>query len=201
MIPLADAYSLAFIAPLAVTALSVPVLGEHVGWRQWTAIVVGFVAVVIILRPDFRGIGLGQVYILASALLFAASMLILRRIAIGGREPTGGLMVTYFVMVLIICLPIAIGRWQPPSPHDWALMAFTGICSGIGNLLLILAFRHAPATIVSSFMYTELIWGVIFGVALFGDLPDFITIGGAAVIIGCGIYALWHASTARRVAA
>lgn len=199
MIPLADAYSLAFIAPLVVTALSVPVLGEHVGWRQWTAVGIGFVAVIIILRPDFRGLGLGQFYILASAVLFAASMLILRRIA--GREPSGGLITIYFVMLLVMSVPIAIGHWRTPTLPDLALMVLTGVCSGIGNLLLIFAFRKASASIVSSFMYTELVWGVLFGLALFGDLPDVITIGGAAVIIGCGIYALWHASTARRVAA
>ena len=195
MIPLADAYSLAFIAPLAVTALSVPVLREHVGWRQWTAVIVGLVAVIVILRPDF-GMGLGQLYILISALLFAISMLMLRRIA--KTEPNGGLVLLYFVMVILISLPVAVPHWRTPSGHDLAIMVLTGVCSGLGNLVLIFAFRYAAATIVSSFMYSELIWGVAFGFALFGDLPDLITIGGAVVIIGCGIYTLTHAAQSDR---
>ncbi len=199
MIPLADAYSLAFIAPLVVTALSVPVLGEHVGWRQWTAVLIGFAAVLVILRPDFHGIGLGQFYILASAVLFAGSMLILRRIA--GHEPSGALIAAYFVMLLIMTAPVAVAQWQTPTLRDFALMVLTGACSGIGNLLLILAFRKARATIVSFFMYTQLIWGALLGLALFGDLPDAVTIGGAAIIIACGVYTLWHVSTAQRVPA
>jgi len=197
MIPLADAYSLAFVAPLVVTALSVPALGEHVGWRQWAAVVLGFAAVIVILRPDFGGLELGQFYILASALLFAVSMLILRRIA--GREPSGALISAYFILLLLMSLPATIADWQAPTGHDLGLMALTGACSGIGNLLLIHAFRKASAAIVSSFLYSQLIWGVVFGAALFGELPDLVTVAGAAVIIACGIYTLWHASTNPRV--
>jgi len=79
-------------------------------------------------------------------------------------------------------------------------MAATGACSGLGNLLLIVAFRYASAAIVSSFMYSQLIWGTVFGAFLFHDLPDLITIGGAAIIMLCGIYTLTHASRTARAA-
>jgi len=197
-IPLADAYSLAFLTPLAVTAMAAPVLGERVGWRQWMAVVIGFVAVVVILRPDFAGIGAGQFYMLASASLFALSMLILRRIA--KTESSGALLLVYFIMLFLIGLPVAITRWQAPDLGDLGLMALTGACSGLGNLLLIMAFRYAAAAIVSSFMYSQLIWGTVFGALLFHDLPDLITIGGAAIIMLCGIYTLTHASRATRTA-
>lgn len=197
MIPLADAYSIAFLTPLAVTALSAPLLGEHVGWRQWVAVLIGFVAVIVILRPDFGAISLGQFYMLGSAALFALSMLILRRIA--KTESSGTLLLVYFVMLFLIGLPVAIGQWQTPTMQDFALMALTGACSGLGNLVLIMAFRHASAATVSSFMYTQLIWGTIFGLTLFGDLPDLVTVGGALVIMLCGIYTLVHASSANRV--
>jgi S-adenosylmethionine uptake transporter len=198
-IPLADAYSLAFLTPLAVTALSAPVLGERVGWRQWMAVAIGFVAVIVILRPDFGAIGIGQFYMLASAALFALSMLILRRIA--KTESSGALLLVYFAMLFLIGLPLAIGLWKTPSLPDLGLMALTGLCSGLGNLLLILAFRNASAAIASSFMYSQLIWGTVFGLMLFGDLPDLITLGGAAVIMLCGIYTLIHASRPERVPA
>ncbi len=195
-IPLADAYAIAFLTPLAVTALSASTLGEPVGWRQWLAVVIGFIAVIVILRPDFGTIALGQFYMLASAALFAVSLLILRRLS--KSESNGALMLVYFAMLFLIGLPMAIGQWRSPGPMDFVLMAMTGVCSGLGNLALILAFRYAAATIVSSFMYTLLIWGTGYGLLLFGDLPDPITLAGAAVIMLCGIYTLLHASGTAR---
>jgi drug/metabolite transporter (DMT)-like permease len=176
--------------------LSAPVLGEHVGWRQWLAVVIGFVAVIGILRPDFGTIGLGQLDILASAAAFAFSMLLLRRIA--KTESSGALLLSYFIVFILIGLPLAIARWQTPGFSDFLLMAAVGLCSGLGNLLLIVAFRYAKASLVSSFMYCQLIWGTVFGALLFHDLPDLITIGGAAIIMLCGIYTLTHASRAAR---
>lgn len=196
-IPLADAYALAFLTPLGVTALAAPVLGEHVGWRQWLAVGIGFAAVIAILRPDFNAVGFGQLYMIASALLFVINMLMLRGIA--KTEGSGALLLVYFIMLFLIALPFAVLQWRAPSLADFGLMAATGICSGLGNLLLILAFRYAAAALVSSFMYTQLIWGTVFGFFLFRDLPDVITIGGAAIIMACGIYTLTHASRAARL--
>jgi drug/metabolite transporter (DMT)-like permease len=201
MIPLADAYTIAFLTPLAVTALSAPLLGERVGWRQWLAVVIGFAAVVLILRPDFgtdggNRFGTGQLAMLASGALFALSMLMLRRIA--KTESSGALLLVYFVMLFLISLPFTIGDWRTPTALDFGLMAATGVCSGLGNLLLILAFRYAVASLVSSFMYSQLIWGTAFGLLLFDDLPDMITIGGAVVIMLCGIYTLLHAAKTAR---
>jgi drug/metabolite transporter (DMT)-like permease len=204
LLPLADAYTIAFLTPLAVTALSAPLLGERVGWRQWVAVVIGFAAVVLMLRPDFstigaNGAGWGQLAMLASGALFALSMLMLRRIA--KTESSGALLLVYFVMLFLISLPFTIGDWRTPTALDFGLMAATGACSGLGNLLLILAFRYAAAALVSSFMYTQLIWGTIFGYLLFVELPDGITIGGAVVIMLCGLYTLLHAAKTARAEA
>jgi drug/metabolite transporter (DMT)-like permease len=204
LIPLADAYTIAFMTPLVVTALSAPLLGERVGWRQWLAVVIGFAAVVLIIRPDFRqigsnGFGWGQLAMLASGLLFALSMLMLRRIA--KTESSSALLLVYFVMLFVISLPFAIGDWRMPTALDFGLMAATGACSGLGNLLLILAFRYAAAALVSSFMYSQLIWGTAFGYLLFAELPDWITIGGAVVIMLCGLYTLLQAAKTARAEA
>jgi drug/metabolite transporter (DMT)-like permease len=204
IIPLADAYTIAFLTPLVVTALSAPILGERVGWRQWLAVAIGFAAVVLILRPDFGALGAGgtgggQLAMLASGALFAVSMLMLRRIA--KTESSGALLLIYFIMLFLISLPFTIGAWRMPSTMDFALMAATGACSGLGNLLLILAFRYAAASLVSSFMYSQLIWGTAFGFLLFADFPDAITIGGAVVIMLCGIYTLLHAARTARAEA
>ncbi|GAB2178029.1 DMT family transporter [Dongia sp. agr-C8] len=201
LIPLADAYTIAFMTPLLVTALSAPLLGEHVGWRQWVAVVIGFGAVVLIMRPDFGAVGgdrmgWGQLAMVASGALFALSMLMLRRIA--KTESSGALLLVYFVMLFVISLPFALGDWRMPDAMDFGLMAATGACSGLGNLLLILAFRYAAAALVSSFMYSQLIWGTAFGFLLFQELPDAITIGGAAVIMLCGLYTLLQAAKTAR---
>jgi drug/metabolite transporter (DMT)-like permease len=203
-IPLADAYTIAFLTPLIVTALSAPLLGERVGWRQWLAVVIAFAAVVLMLRPDFGAaggsrFGIGQLAMLASGALFALSMLMLRRIA--KTESSGALLLVYFIMLFLISLPFAIGDWRMPTALDFGLMAATGACSGIGNLLLILAFRYAAAALVSSFMYSQLIWGTAFGFLLFSELPDAITIGGAVVIMLCGLYTLLHAAKTARAEA
>ncbi len=196
LIPLADAYTIAFMTPLVVTALSAPLLGEHVGWRQWVAVVIGFAAVVLIMRPDFGTVSTGQLAMAASGALFALSMLMLRRIA--KTESSGALLLVYFIMLFVISLPFALDKWRMPDAMDFGLMAATGACSGLGNLLLILAFRHAAAALVSSFMYSQLIWGTAFGYLLFHELPDAITIGGAVVIMLCGLYTLLQAAKAAR---
>jgi drug/metabolite transporter (DMT)-like permease len=203
-IPLADAYTIAFMTPLLVTALSAPLLGEHVGWRQWVAVLIGFAAVVLMMRPDFSAIASsgfgGQLAMVGSGLLFALSMLMLRRIA--KTESSGALLLVYFIMLFVISLPFAIGDWRMPTALDFGLMAATGACSGLGNLLLILAFRYAAASLVSSFMYSQLIWGTLFGYLLFTELPDWITVGGAVVLMLCGLYTLLQAAkTARAEAA
>jgi len=199
MIPLADAYTIAFMTPLAVTALSAPLLREAVDRRQWAAVIIGFAAVLMILRPDFGVVGTGQLAMLASGALFALSMLMLRRIA--KTESSGALLLVYFVMLFLISLPFTLGQWRAPAVLDFGLMAATGACSGLGNLLLILAFRYAAAALVSSFMYSQLIWGIGFGFLLFADLPDFITLGGAVVIMLCGLYTIIHAARAARAEA
>jgi drug/metabolite transporter (DMT)-like permease len=201
LIPLADAYTIAFMTPLVVTALSAPLLGERVGWRQWVAVVIGFAAVVLMMRPDFSaagagGFGWGQLAMVGSGALFALSMLMLRRIA--KTESSGALLLVYFVMLFLISLPFTIGDWRVPTAMDFGLMAATGACSGLGNLLLILAFRYAAAALVSSFMYTQLIWGTAFGFLLFTELPDAITIGGAVVLMLCGLYTLLQAAKTAR---
>jgi len=198
-LPLADAYAVAFISPLAVTALSVPVTGERVGWRQWTAVAIGFAAVLGILRPTFDSVQIGQLIMFGSALLFALSLLMLRRIA--PVESSGTLILCYLAVTCLMSLAVAIPQWHNPTAHDLALIFVMGLSTGFGNLALIYASRMISAAINSSFMYTQLLWGAAFGFLLFGDVPDAITLAGAAVIVVCGLYTLWHATGAQRAPA
>lgn len=189
-LPLADAYALIFAVPMVVTALSVPMLGEKVGWRRWSAVVVGFIGVLIVLRPGLAELKIGHVAALSSALFFALSLVLVRKM--GKDESSGGLIFWMVVALLAVSAPAMPEVYVPMSWSDLGLMAVLGLLSGAGHLMLIRAFRLAPSAIVAPFHYSQMIWGVIFGLFLFGDIPDVWVISGSAVIIGSGLYILWR---------
>jgi S-adenosylmethionine uptake transporter len=197
-LPLADAYTLLFTAPMLVTALSVPLLGEHVGWRRWSAVVVGFAGVLIVLRPGFAAIDLGHIAALASSLFFALAMMVVRRI--GSNESTGGLLVTLLLASLVVSAPALPAVYVTPTAGDLALMAGIGLAMGLGHLGLIQAFRLAPSAVVAPFQYSQIVWAVFFGLLLFGDRPTRWVLGGSAVIIASGLYILWRETVRRRQA-
>ena len=196
---LAEAYALLFMAPMLVTALSVPLLGEQVGWRRWSAVVVGFLGVLIVLRPGLSPLNLGHVAALGSTLFFALSLIVVRRI--GKGETASGLLFSLMVAVLAISLPVLPKVYVPPSAVDLGVMAGLGLLMGVGHLGLIQASRLAPSNIVAPFHYTQMVWAVIFGLLLFSDRPDEWVIVGSAVIIGSGLYILWRETVRSRQAA
>lgn len=184
-LPLAEGYALAFTAPLIVAALSGWLLRERVNWRQWIAVFIGFAGVLIMLRPGFSAINGGHAAALTSAMIFALALIVLRRL--GNSETAGALLITYLVATLMIYGPFVGPLWiQPDHYSAWLLMAGIGIFSGAGQIALVLAFRMAPAAMVSPIQYTQLIWGVVFGFFLFGDIPDGIMIFGGAMVSSSG---------------
>lgn len=184
-LPLAEGYSLAFTAPLIVAVLAASLLGERVTRRQMIAIVVGFVGVLVVLRPGFSAIDIGHIAALVSAVLFALSLILLRWI--GEQETPGALLITYLIANLAIFGPFLGQIWVTPEGWlAWLLVFWIGMASGLGQISLILAFRMAPAAIAAPFQYTQLIWGIVFGAALFGDMPDLPMIAGALLIVAGG---------------
>ncbi len=198
-LPLADAYALIFAVPMVVTALSVPILGEKVGWRRWSAVVVGFIGVLIVLRPGIAELKAGHIAAISSALFFGLSLILVRRM--GKDESTGGLIFWMVVALLAVSAPIMPEVYVPMSWPDLGLMAVLGLLSGAGHLMLIRAFRLAPSAIVAPFHYSQMIWAVFFGLFLFGDIPDAWVISGSAVIIGSGLYILWRETVRGRAKA
>lgn len=197
-LPLADAYTVIFTVPMLVTALSVPLLGEHVGWRRWSATVVGFVGVLIVLRPGFAEINWGHIAALASAFFFALSLIVVRRI---GNDETGScLLFAMLVALIAVSAPVQPFVYVMPTPQDVALLIGLGLISGFAHIMLISAFRLAPSAVVSPFQYSQIVWGVLFGLWLFGDRPDRWVIAGSAVIIASGLYILWRETVRRRQA-
>jgi S-adenosylmethionine uptake transporter len=197
-LPLADAYTMLFTAPMLVTALSVPLLGEHVGWRRWSAVAVGFIGVLIVLRPGFAELNLGHVAALVSALFFALSLIVARRI---GNSETGSLLlVSMMVALLAVSAPALPTVYVASTTAELALLAGIGLLMGIAHLGLIQALRLAPSGVVAPFHYSQIVWGVIFGLLLFGDRPDLWVAAGSAVIIGSGLYILWRETIRARQA-
>ncbi len=189
-LPLADVYAMVFTSPLLVTALSVPLLGERVGWRRWSAIVVGFIGVLIILRPGFAALDLGHFAALGSAILFALSLIVLRRV--GREESSGALLLALMLALIAIAAPAMPFMHRTPSLADLAIFAAAGLVIGLAQLVLVLAVRKAPAASVAPFQYTQMIWAVIFGLLVFGDRPHAFMLAGSLVIVAGGLYVFFR---------
>jgi drug/metabolite transporter (DMT)-like permease len=194
-LPLADAYALVFTGPLWVTALSVPLLGEKVGWRRWTAVAVGFAGVLVALRPGFGGFGAGQAAALTAAFTFSLSLIVLRRLGHGESSPA--LIASLLVAMLVISIPGLLAGFRVPAAGDLALIVVTGLLIGTAHIGLVLAFRQAPPSIIAPFQYSQMIWGVVFGLLLFATPPDALSMVGAGIIIASGLYTLWREAVRR----
>jgi drug/metabolite transporter (DMT)-like permease len=186
--PLATGTTIMFLSPILVTLLSIPLLGEKVGLRRWMGIILGFIGAMIVVRPwaeDLGGFGYGVLFLLAAALLNANYQIITRKVR--QDDPLTSLLYTAAAGAVVTSL-IVPWFWSWPSLSGWLLLIASGVAGGAGHLSLIRAFRLAPASVVAPFSYSSLIWAVMFGLLIWGDFPDLWTWGGAALIIGSGLY-------------
>ncbi len=188
-LPLTTAYTLFFIAPLLVTALSVPILGERVGPRRWTAIAIGLLGVLVLLRPSGEGmLSLASVAVLVAALAYAVSAITVRVLA--RTDSTQSMMVWLLVLLTLGAGALALPGWEPLRAADWWLIAGVGLSGALGQYAITEAFRLGEASQVAPLEYTALLWGVLLDVTLWGVLPDSITWAGAAIIVASGLYLL-----------
>lgn len=190
--PLADAYALVFTCPLIVTALAAPILKERVSLASWCAVLGGFIGVLVILRPGFQAVDLPHVMALVSAVLFAAGILVLRWM--GDGERTGPLLLILLTTTVCMMAPLGLASFVPPEPQDLAVMALSGLCAGLAHICLVMAVRFAPASTVSPFQYTQILWGLLFGALVFGDQPEMVMLLGAGIVILSGLFLLWQES-------
>lgn len=189
--PLVDALTLGFTAPLMVTALSVPLLGEHVGWRRWVAVTIGFVGVLIILRP-----GAGEFSFAAIAVLFAALCYALLAITARMLATTES---SYALSVYVIAGPLCVsgtmlsqGQWQQPDISGWSLFILAGTCSVMAWIGIIGGYRRASPAMLAPFEYTALIGGAIAGYLIWDEIPDRWVALGATVIIASGLFVVYR---------
>ncbi len=187
--PLVDALTLGFTAPLMVTALSVPFLGEHVGWRRWAAVIAGFVGVLIILRPGATQISFASVAVLFAAFTYACMAITSRKLATTESS--------YALSVYVVAGPMIVsatllgdGNWQMPDMQGWVLFALAGASSVITWTGVIGAYRRASPALLAPFEYTALIGGAIAGYLIWSEVPDRWVLVGAAVIIASGLFVI-----------
>ncbi|MBM3570787.1 MAG: DMT family transporter [Alphaproteobacteria bacterium] len=195
-LPLADAYALIFAGPLFVTALSVPVLREQVGWRRWSAVLVGFLGIVVMLRPGssaFEPAALGAVL---GALGYAVTVLMVRRLGLTESPFSYGIFGNLVSLIVTGALCVPFGFVMPPL-GDLALMCGGAALAAFGFLCMVAAYRRAPAAIVAPFQYTQMLWGTLTGYVIWRHVPDTVTLIGAAIVAASGLYVL-HRETRRR---
>lgn len=188
-VPLADAVATVFVAPLAVAALSPLVLRERVGAVGWAAVATGFAGALIIIRPGFAQASLGTLLPLGAGLSFAAYLLVTRKL-VGRSPPLVTQTATALVGAVLSTLLLPLG-WSWPSASAWALMLAIGAGSCVGHVLITLAHEHAPAAVLAPLTYLSLVSATALGYLLFGDLPDLLTLLGAAIVIGSGLAVWW----------
>jgi drug/metabolite transporter (DMT)-like permease len=186
----AQTTSIMFAAPLLVALAAGPLLGEWIGPRRLAAIGVGFVGVLIITRPGFGGMhpaALLSVFGTACYALYAISTRVL-----AGSDSSATTLFYSGLAGVVLVTPFVPFVWSTPSLLVALMMAATGVFGAVGHWLLILAHARAPAPVLAPFLYTQLIWVVILGCLVFGDLPDYWTLIGASVVIASGMYLLYR---------
>ena len=188
LMPLPTVIALTFTAPLFVTALAPPLLGEQVGWRRWMAVIVGFVGVLIIVRPFQESWTWVALLPVIAALCGALRDMLTRQIT--AKETSVSILFYGALAVVIVGLFTMPFGWRWVSGPDLLLFAVQGFVMGVAHYLMIESFRMAEAALVVPFKYTGFIWAVIYGAAIWGDYPDRWTILGALVILASGLYIL-----------
>jgi drug/metabolite transporter (DMT)-like permease len=191
-LPLAEAYALLFATPLLITILSVPLLGETVRLRRWIAVLVGLIGVFVVLRPGFMELSLGHLAALTSAIASAVTSIIVRRI---GSEERSAVLIFYPMLAnLLVMACILPFVYKPLQITDLGLMACVGFLVIIAQLVIIAAYRGAPAFFVAPFQYSQIIWATLYGYLFFDDLPDMWVGIGATIMIASGLFVVWRES-------
>jgi drug/metabolite transporter (DMT)-like permease len=183
---LAQTAAINFTLPLWVCALSVPLLGEHVGLRRWTAVLVGFLGVLVIMRPGSTDFHWAMLISLLSALFGSLYNIATRKVGAADSTQTS-LFYVGMVGAAAASLPM-VQVWQTPQGWQWLPLLMMGLAGTVGHSMLIKAHRLAPATVLAPFIYTQIVWMTVAGAVVFGQYPDRWTLLGAAIVVASGAY-------------
>jgi drug/metabolite transporter (DMT)-like permease len=194
---LAEAMAIAFSTPFLVAAFSGPLLGEWVRWRRWSAIAVGFIGVLVVVRPGSGGFQPAALLSLAAALCYALYAITTRILA---RTDSSATTLFYSnIAGAAALIPVLPFVWTTPTePIVITLMVICGAIGSFGHYLLIAAHRLAPAAVLSPFIYTQILSVIVLGYLVFGDVPNRSTLAGAGIVIASGLYLLRREHAVRR---
>ena len=186
IISLTKALTLAFVAPLIVTALSPFILGEIVGYRRWLAVTIGFIGSLIVIRPGLIEFNLATLAALGTGFFYGIYFIITRKLHTAD-SPLLTLLITGVVGAIILSAYMPFS-WIEPNPNQWLFMFCIGLCASVGHFFLILSLKYADASKLAPFSYFEIVTNVIIGYYFFSDFPDIWTWVGLLIIINSGIY-------------
>jgi drug/metabolite transporter (DMT)-like permease len=186
---LGDVFAINHASPLIMTAFAVVFLGEQVGWRRWLAIMMGFVGVLIMLRPTAAAFQVAALLPLAVAFISAARDVITRRISATDSSTATFAVTTTVILLAGLTLSLFSG-WAPIQPKDFGLFALAALFQGCAHFLTIEAFRLAEAKVVAPFKYATILWAMAIGYVFWGDVPDTWIIAGGTIVVGSGLYIL-----------
>ena len=184
---LAESVSIFFFAPMVITALAGPLLGEWAGWRRWAAVGAGFLGVLLITRPGLGTFGVGYVFALCSMLSYAFYAIMTRKM---GATESAQSLIFYSALAPVMLLAPVVPLYGE-MPDSWLILLLLlslGVYGGLGHWLIIKAFKQATATALAPYPYLQMVWMIGAGFLVFGDLPDGWTLAGAAVIVMSGLY-------------
>jgi drug/metabolite transporter (DMT)-like permease len=188
-LPLADTITFYLAAPIYVTALSALVLRENVGWRRWSAVGIGFIGVLIALRPSTATLTWPAMIALVGSVFFAVFLILTRTLR--GTSETVLVSGTFGAMLLVSC-SAAPFAWIAPTSRDVGLMLLLGAVAMVAFACINRALKLAPASTAVPYQYTMIVWGIALGYLVFGDVPDAWTLAGAAIIVAAGLFILWR---------
>ncbi|ODT28050.1 MAG: multidrug DMT transporter permease [Kaistia sp. SCN 65-12] len=195
-LPLADVMSFYMAGPIYVAALSHFMLGEKVGWRRWTAILIGFCGVLIMLKPSSSALSLASIFALVGSLSFAFAIVLNRRLR--GTSDTS-LVTWQTIGALVAGGVLALDSWKTPGALDFSAMLLLGVVSCIAQLLITRALKLAPASTLAPLQYTLLLWAAVFGFVFFGDVPSLRILIGAGFVVLAGMFIFHRQNTVASV--
>ena len=201
-LPIADAIAIFFVDPLILTLLAPVFLSEKVGWRQFTAVIVGMIGAFIVIRPNFQEVGWPAVLPLIAAITFAFYLILTRHQA-AQQSPVSmqfysgiaGVVVATILLLLNSVFEFSVIAVITPTGVQWILLLTLGVISTVGHLLVVYAFQRGPAGLLAPFQYVEIIGATIIGHVVFGEFPDTLTWVGVAIIVVSGLYVLQREKT------
>ena len=189
LMPLAEAVSILHTAPLFMTALSVLLLRETVGIRRWSAVLLGFAGMLLVVRPGSGMLESGSLFMLAAAFLIGCTTIVIRHLS----KVDDPVCITFYFTatgVIISLLGVILQGWTPPPMNDLALLMLVGLLGGLAQYLMTLSYQRLAIAIVSPLKYLTIVFSGVIGYLIWGDIPDLQSLCGIALIIATGLYTL-----------